>query len=200
MRIAHDAVQQHGVERQSPGQLLAQHHHAGHPEEQNVVSGYEQPVRIVALEVHRLSVRPADGRERQQCRREPRVQHIVVLTNGQLVGDDRRPAAVRLPVQHCDRSGARLHLIGCGHPNRSRRYLRRCALVRRHSVTPPQLPRHAPVARLFAQPPVPLGLKLRWLQSQGARRNRLARPLRHRAATPHEPLRPQQQLDHIAAA
>src|SRR5262249_10861681 len=61
-----------------PCKVNAEHGHAGDPEKQNVVSGYEYARRVVALEV-RCFLGPAESRKRPQSGAEPRVEHVRIL-------------------------------------------------------------------------------------------------------------------------
>ena len=55
-----------------------EHHHPDDPEEEDVVAGDENTVRIELLELRRL-IRPAERGERPQRRREPGVEDVGVL-------------------------------------------------------------------------------------------------------------------------
>ena len=116
------------------GQVDAQHHHPGDPEEDDVVGGLHDRARIEALEVVRL-LRPAQRRERPQPGAEPGVEDVVVLA--QLGG---RAAA--------DFAGRRAGRIG-GHGRVAVR-----AVPGRDSMAPPQLAADVPVAHL-GQPVLP---------------------------------------------
>ena len=57
--------------------MHAHHHHAGDPEKDDVEAGDEHRGRVITLQLRRF-VRPAHGRERPQRGREPRVEHVLV--------------------------------------------------------------------------------------------------------------------------
>ncbi len=84
--------------------------------------------------IFRHNLRPAKNRNRQQSRREPRVQHIGFLRNlfGAAMGADRRVFA------------------------RHRDLVARCAMPRRNPMPPPELPRNAPVVNVVH--PLEIGL------------------------------------------
>lgn len=97
----------------------AEHHHPGHPEEQDVVTGDEH---AGGIELRQLGGRvgPAHRGERPQTRGEPGVEHVGVL----------HPALRRFLA------GAEAHDLAFG------------AVPDRDAVTPPQLPRDAPVVHV----------------------------------------------------
>src|SRR5260221_10385830 len=101
----------------------AEHHHARHPEKQDVVARDEHTGWIVALEVWRLRG-PTQRRKRPQSRAEPRIEHVRILLQ------------VFRPTS---RAGAR-RFSRYGHVAALR------AVPRRDSVSPPELPRKRPVA------------------------------------------------------
>src|SRR5678815_157630 len=80
LRVARNAVQVHGVVWGLPYELEARHDHPRHPEEQDVGSAHEHVGRVERPKVRRV-LRPAEGGERPQPRREPRVEHILVLAH-----------------------------------------------------------------------------------------------------------------------
>mmetsp|Transcript_17815 Transcript_17815/g.30196 ORF Transcript_17815/g.30196 Transcript_17815/m.30196 type:complete len:506 (-) Transcript_17815:1701-3218(-) len=86
--VSHHGVQEDGVERQLVGQLETHHHHSGHPEEEDVVAGFEQVAREEGLEVVLVAVGPAEGREREEARGEPGVENVLVLNQLDLGGFD----------------------------------------------------------------------------------------------------------------
>ena len=133
--IANESVQIDFGEWQTIGELERHHHHASDPEEENIVAGFQQrggkePLEIVGFH------RPAERRERKQTRREPRVQHVLVLLQTDLVLRDVESLRCFLQgVVH----GMRAHpvlVIGLA----ARRYIVRADEVRRYSMAPPQLP------------------------------------------------------------
>src|SRR5437870_8262781 len=103
----------------------AEHHHARHPEKQNVVARDEHAGRIVALEVWRL-LGPPQCRKRPQTRAEPRVEHVRILL--QVFRPTARARARRF--------------------SRYRHVAALRAIPRRDSVSPPELPRKRPVANI----------------------------------------------------
>ena len=66
------------VERYFAGQLQPHHHHAGHPEKDNVVAGLQHGRWVILRHIRRLFW-PAERTKRPQPRRKPSVQHIRVL-------------------------------------------------------------------------------------------------------------------------
>lgn len=110
------AVQGDGVVVADEG---AEHHHSGHPEEEDVVAGDQNACGIELFQLRRL-LRPAQGGERPQRRGEPGVQHVGVLL----------PALGRRFV------GADAALFAVG------------PVPDRDAVAPPQLPRDAPVVHV----------------------------------------------------
>ena len=101
------------------------HHHAGHPEEQNVIGGDQHVGGIELLQIRGL-FRPAEGGKWPQRGGEPRIQHIRILLVacwGLFIGADADDVSLAIfafrPV-----------------PNRN-------------AVTPPQLPRDAPIVHII---------------------------------------------------
>ena len=78
LRIAHDAMDHDVLERRLLHEVDARHHHARHPEEDDVLRRHEVGGRIVVVEIRRL-LRPAERGERPQPRAEPRVEHVRIL-------------------------------------------------------------------------------------------------------------------------
>ncbi len=129
--VADQAVQEDVLERHLRPALTAggdrlvarherpEHHHARHPEEQDVVAGDQNACRIELLQL-RGAVRPAHRGERPQRRGEPRVQHVGVLL----------PAGGRGLV------GSDAHRLAVG------------SVPDRNAVAPPQLTRDAPVVHV----------------------------------------------------
>ena len=139
LRVAHGAVQVHRVERRAPHELVARHDHARHPEEQDLRARSRacRSDRTRARSGDCL-VRPAERGDRPEPRREPRVEHVLVLAH--------RAAAVRA-----------LRDVVAAHDD----VLRRIAVVavpHRHAMSPPELPRDVPVAnarRASSRTPLP---------------------------------------------
>src|SRR5699024_11283114 len=67
-------VQRGTLERVREG---SEHHHAGDPEEQNVVAGNQHGGWVELLQVRGV-LRPAHRRERPQGGAEPGVQHVLI--------------------------------------------------------------------------------------------------------------------------
>jgi hypothetical protein len=99
----------------------AEHHHAGDPEEQDVVAGDQHGGRIELRELIGL-VRPAHRGERPQCRGEPGVQDVALLV----------PALT-----------GRLLVVGTAADDLAVR-----SVPDRNPVTPPQLTGDAPVVHV----------------------------------------------------
>ena len=78
LRVAHDAVDHDVLERRLLHEVDAGHHHAGHPEEDDVLRRHEVRGRIVEAEVVGL-LWPAHRGERPQPRAEPGVEHVGIL-------------------------------------------------------------------------------------------------------------------------
>mmetsp|Transcript_5065 Transcript_5065/g.19540 ORF Transcript_5065/g.19540 Transcript_5065/m.19540 type:complete len:306 (-) Transcript_5065:1289-2206(-) len=78
MRVTNHGVQVHLFERHLTSQFHAHHYHTSDPEEQNVVSSFEEG-RWVKLGQIRCLVGPAKDGKRKQTGREPSVEHVFVL-------------------------------------------------------------------------------------------------------------------------
>ena len=77
-RIPNQPGQVDRVERRLAGQVDAQHHHPGDPEEDDVVGGLHDRARVEAAEVLRV-VGPAERGKWPQARAEPGVEDVLVL-------------------------------------------------------------------------------------------------------------------------
>ncbi len=156
-------------ERTLAGEMQSHHHHPRHPEEQDVEAGDEHRSRVEVSQVGGL-LRPAEGRERPQRRREPGVEHVAVL------GEPVVPGL------------GRSRLAGAGDEAVAGR-----VVPGRDLMPPPQLARDAP--RSDVRQPVLPGLAPRGRDELQAsvvvRRERLGRHRRNVA----EPLRGHQRLD-----
>ncbi len=134
--VADEAVQVDVLEGHSLNGLTvlhgvqAEHHHPGDPEEEDVVARRQHGGRVELGQVGRL-LRPAQRGERPQARREPRVEHVLVLA----------PAL----------AGRRL-LIRSDADDLALR-----AVPDRDAVAPPQLARDAPVVQVVDPVEVALG-------------------------------------------
>ena len=115
----------------------AHHHHPGDPEEDDVAAGDEQRGRVIAGDLRRI-FRPAEGRERPEGGREPRVEHVGIA------GEFGRLAVAGLRGRH------RLGLSG------GDEHLAVGPIPRWDLVAPPQLARDAP--RLDVVHPLEVGL------------------------------------------
>ena len=170
--VAHHGVEKDGLEGHFSEEVQAQHGHAGDPEEEDVEARLHDGVRIEGVQRPGL-LRPAQRRERPQTRAEPGVQHVGILRElpGAAIVTDRRLLAGDADV-------AALAVPG------------------RDLVSPPELPRDAPVVEVdhpAQELPAPvLGHEAHLVDVRDdvvGERPRL-----------HEPLLAEQRLDHAAAA
>ncbi len=120
----------------SAHEVAIHHDHARHPEEQDVEASNEQRRRIKRIQVGRR-IGPAQRRARQQSRRKPRVEHVVILLQ--------RAAALALR-----RRLTRNDDLAAG-----------LAVPRGNAMSPPQLPRDAPVVNVAHPLEVRLGVHSR---------------------------------------
>ena len=81
LRIAHQAVDVHMLERHLAGEVRGHHDHARHPEEDDVVAGHQHAGGQVQIAIG-CFVGPTHGAERHQRRGVPGVQHIGVTGQG----------------------------------------------------------------------------------------------------------------------
>ena len=194
LRVPDHGVQVDLVERELAGELEREHDHPGDPEEEDVVPRLEQGGREVPPEVLRALVRPPEDGERVDAGREPRVQHVGVALERDVLGRDLEALARQLQRR---RLGARDHPAAV---------LRRVHLgapldadeVGRDAVPPPQLAGDAPVADGL-EPAVPdllLGLREE-LELAGAR---LLDGLLGHALAVDVPLGDEAGLDDVAGA
>ena len=112
------------AERHVTHELQSHHHHARDPEEDDVEAGDQDVSWVEALE-RGGGVGPTERRERPQGRREPGIEHILVLAQG----DARADAVLRA---HLGFVAADVDVVIAVVP-------------RRDAMPPPQLPAHAPV-------------------------------------------------------
>ena len=79
--VTHQTVNEHGVKGLLAHVLKTREDHTGYPEGNNVVAGHQDAGGIVFLQIlgH---LGPSHGGEGPQSRREPGVQHVLILTNG----------------------------------------------------------------------------------------------------------------------
>ena len=82
--IAYEAGDIHLLKRNLAGKLERHHNHPSNPEEDDVEPGNEH-VGWVELVKELGFVRPAQCRESPQCRGEPRVEHVFVLSENDVV-------------------------------------------------------------------------------------------------------------------
>ena len=176
LHVAHRAREVHRVERRAPHAVVAAHDHASDPEEENLRGGDKRVGGIERLQVGSLLVRPAEGGEWPELRREPGVKDVGVL----------RERGVAALFAGGRVNTIRLFEVAFG------------ATPHRHAVSPPNLPRDIPVADVFEPvhidriPPLgentdrPLAHRL---QGRGSEWGHL-----------HEPLIAEARLDHRVAA
>mmetsp|Transcript_15329 Transcript_15329/g.28931 ORF Transcript_15329/g.28931 Transcript_15329/m.28931 type:complete len:357 (-) Transcript_15329:484-1554(-) len=130
------------VEGELAGEPQGHHDHPRHPEEKDVMTCLQQGGGEEGLEVLVvLSVGPSEDREREEAGREPGVQHVLILLNLNLLAK----RFLRLGRRLCGRATGEPPVFGL---------LRLDYLVRGNPVSPPQLPRDAPLLNVF-QPVVP---------------------------------------------
>mmetsp|Transcript_6391 Transcript_6391/g.18099 ORF Transcript_6391/g.18099 Transcript_6391/m.18099 type:complete len:361 (-) Transcript_6391:857-1939(-) len=160
MRVADHGVQVHLLEGHLPGEVHAHHHHPGHPEEQNVVARLQEGRGVERLEVRRL-VGPLEDGEGEQPRAEPRVQHVLVLRQLDVLPRVLLPGIGHgLLLRAADDPGGHVLAGGPGPPGVLLRLALQGDVVRGDAVAPPQLPADAPVPDVL-QPPEPRGVELR---------------------------------------
>ena len=133
LRVAHEAVDEHVLERRLAHDFDAGEDHSRDPEENNVVAGDERARRVELFQIVRI-FRPAQGRERPQRGAEPGIQHVFVLM-------EMRTAALRADGGF---------FLGYDH------FAAVFAVIRRDAVTPPELAGDAPVLDVLH--PVIIGL------------------------------------------
>ena len=78
LAVAYQTVDQDGVERTLAGLLISGEYHTDNPEEDDIVTGYQHVGRVEVFQLLGF-FRPAQGRERPQCRGEPGIQGILIL-------------------------------------------------------------------------------------------------------------------------
>lgn len=78
------------------GQLFAHHNHASDPKEENIVTGLEKRARVEFAEIGTRLFWPFADREWEDTGGEPRVQHVFVVIQLDLVLGDIREAFVGL--------------------------------------------------------------------------------------------------------
>mmetsp|Transcript_18696 Transcript_18696/g.44683 ORF Transcript_18696/g.44683 Transcript_18696/m.44683 type:complete len:798 (+) Transcript_18696:625-3018(+) len=188
--VPHEPVEEDGAEGRPARQLDPHHDHARDPEEEDVVPGLHHGRGVEPPQVLGGLVGPPEGGKRPQPRREPRVEHVLLL------GEHARGAVslIRGPPR----------LLGVSRHDVAVAALRGDLLLAvKHvpdgdPVAPPQLPADAPVLDVLQpvvvdllealrdDPDVPVG-------------DGLERRLGERLH-PHKPLLAHHRLDHLAAA
>ena len=160
----------------SPMNWRPEHRHPGDPEEQDVEAGHEARGRVEGLELRRV-VGPAQGGERPEPGREPRVEHVGVLAE--------RPVALR----------------ALGEVRRARRASLPSASQYQTGmpVAPPELARDAPVADVLHPVVVRLASTPRGTIRDAAVAHRLDRGLGQRLHA-DVPLLGDERLHHRLAA
>ncbi len=209
------------VKRHLLHEVQAHHHHAGDPEEDDVVAGDQGVGRIVAGELLGL-VRPPQGRERPQRRGEPGVEHVLVAPDREprrlvallgridllqrlaIVGDDHNLVCAIILARLRDRVRLRggherldhgLELLAAAEQQRPF-LLRREPVPGRDPVPPPELARDAP--RLNVLHPVEISrLPLARHEHHASGAHRRDRRLRQRVRV-DVPLVGEERLDHDA--
>ena len=121
--VAHGTVDVDRVEGDVAHHLQAGHHHARHPEEDDLAGGHQRAGGIVELEVRAL-FRPPENAEGPEPGGEPGIEHILVL-----------PEAARRADRALFGVGARRPLVAA-----------RVAVEDGDAVAPPDLARDTPVA------------------------------------------------------
>ena len=124
LRIAHRAVQVHGVERRAVLRIEVdpRHDHARDPEEEDLGGGHEHVGRIEGAQVVRV-MRPAERRERPEPTGGPGVEDVLVLPHRA----GARGASGRVLAQRVGPTAG-------------------IAVEHRNAVSPPELARDVPVA------------------------------------------------------
>ena len=175
LTVAHEAVDEHGLERLLVHLLHAGEYHSRNPEEDDIIAGYHNGGRVPVVKLLGL-FRPAHRGERPERRAEPCVQNVLVA------GDVLAVAALAL----------RRILAGDGDVAAVG------AVPRGYLMTPPELAGDAPVVDVLH--PVKIGLGEAFGDElYSAVLDDVYRFLCQRLHL-HEPLRGQHRLDDLAAA
>ena len=124
LAIAHNSVDIHRFKRAFVHDLVAKHDHTRHPEKDDVVARHQRIGRVEIFEFFRL-FRISKRREWPHTGAKPCVQHILILPH--------RRAAIRAFVWRFLRNN---HLAAC------------VAVIGRDAMSPPELPRDAPIANV----------------------------------------------------
>ncbi|CDN46068.1 Uncharacterized protein BN871_KJ_00010 [Paenibacillus sp. P22] len=177
VRVAHQAVHEHVLERDAVREFQRREDHAGYPEVDDVVAGDKQVVRIVALEIGAVLVRPAERGERPKGGAEPGVENVLVAAQLSM-------PAVRASFEIL--AGDMKLAAGVAVPGRN-------------AMAPPQLAGNAPVADVLDPVQVDLLEAVRHEVHALAGLLGFDRAFGERLHC-HEPLRGQVRLDDGAAA
>ena len=130
LRVAHQPGDVDVLERDLPGEVVGHHDHPGDPEENDVEAGDQHARRHVSIEPalgHQGFVGPAHRAEGPQCRREPRLEHVVIAAqrHSAAIAFGRDRTCVVLAARDDD--------------------VARVVVPRRNPVAPPELAADAPV-------------------------------------------------------
>ena len=71
-------MEQYGLERLLSHLLVSGEDHTDHPEEDDIITGYQDIGRIEILQILGL-LRPAQGLKRPQCGGEPGIEGVLIL-------------------------------------------------------------------------------------------------------------------------
>jgi len=183
------------LERNLAGDVGGHHHHARHPEEDDVETRDQHRRGQVEIERRvgfgRILRRPVERGERPQRRREPRIEHVRVARERPRValGRGKRPG-LRLVVRHPEATIFGRIFVG---------------VPRRDLVPPPQLARNAPI--LDIDQPLAVGIHpVVGEEADAAVLDHFERLLRERLAVRpglgggHEPLVGEHGFEHHARA
>ena len=157
VRVADHGVEVHLLEGNLAGELHAHHDHARHPEEHDVVAGFQQRRRVKLGEVGGLVRPPKDG-EREEPGREPGIEDVLILLQREgFPGELLLSLGARLVFLAADDPSVEFLRRPPGHAAIVLRLALKLDVIRGNAVAPPQLSRDAPVADVL-EPPEPGGL------------------------------------------
>ena len=175
MIITYESVNQYLMERNLTGLLDTGEYHTNHPEEDDIVAGYEHIRRIEVLVLRGL-LRPAEGLKRPECTGEPGIEGLLILP-------EVMSTALRTGLR-CFESNHHLTTV--------------LTVVGRNTMSPPELTGDTPVLDVLEPVQIGLAVVLR-NELELAGLDRLNRRLRHLIHT-YEPLRLDHRLDGGTAA
>ena len=175
--IPHQAVDVHLVKRHLTGELQRHHDHPRDPEEDDVVAGDQHVGRVVEVQLAGF-IGPPQGGERPQRRGKPRLQHVGVLSQADLVAEAVLRPGLFFGARHIDVAGR--------------------VVERRNAMPPPLLARYAPVLNVAHPGEVDVFVLLRHELHVAVLHRRDGRP-RQRLDL-DEPLVGEQRLDDGAGA